>query len=320
MSDPLAAEVIAGDRRALAKAVTLVESTRQSDRARAGQLLAALAPHSEHALRVGVSGPPGAGKSTLLNRLGTRLVDDGHQVAVLAVDPASAVGGGSVLGDKTRMPDLANRGAFIRPSPGAGGRGGVAHATRPAILVCEAAGHDVVVVETIGVGQSEFGVAAMVDTMVLLVQPGAGDELQGIKRGVMELADVVAVTKADGELAPAARAAAADHRRALGLLRSRTLGWQPPVVLTSAVQGTGLDDLWDAVRDHRAHLEHSGQLSARRREQRLEWFEDEIVQLAMEWLGQSSRDANTGLRAQVAAGRLPPPVAASRLWEQLRGR
>src|SRR5829696_4993615 len=255
----LAQEVIAGDRRALARAITLAESTRPDHRAEAEALLAEVLPRSGAAVRVGISGAPGAGKSTLIEALGTHLVAEGQRVAVLAVDPSSTRSGGSILGDKTRMEQLTRSpDAFVRPSPTGGTLGGVARRTREAMLLCEAAGFDVVLVETVGVGQSEVKVAAMVDLFLVIVAPGGGDELQGIKRGIMELADLVVVNKADGDLAPAARQAEADHRHALGLLRPRFEGWRPPVLSCSARTGTGVDAVWAAVLEHRSTLERTG--------------------------------------------------------------
>src|SRR3954452_22383423 len=223
----LARLVIAGDRRALARAITMAESTRADHRAEAEALLAEVLPHVGGSVRVGISGAPGAGKSTFIEALGVHLIERGHRLAVLAVDPSSTRSGGSILGDKTRMEELSRRSeAFIRPSPSGGTLGGVARRTREALLLCEAAGHDVVLVETVGVGQSEVAVAGMLDVFVLLLAPGGGDDLQGVKRGIVELADVVVVNKADGDLAAAAERTAADYANALHFLRSRTEGWE----------------------------------------------------------------------------------------------
>ncbi len=259
-----------GRRRSLARAITLVESTRRDHLEAAADLLDRLPPTPATSLRLGVTGPPGAGKSTLLDVLGLRLVEAGHRVAVLAIDPASQTGAGSILGDKTRMAALStSTDAFIRPSPGSADAGGTARTTAESIRLCEAAGHDVVIVETIGVGQSETTVAGMVDLMLLLAPPGAGDDLQGIKRGVMELADVVAVTKHDGDLAADARRTASDYEAALHLTRRR----RAPVVPVSALTGHGVDDLLDAIaaeiEDHRG----TGAFDARRRAQRVAEFE-----------------------------------------------
>lgn len=268
--DDLIAAVRAGDRTAIGRAITLVESTHPKDRQRAQALLAELLPHAGGAHRVGISGVPGAGKSTLINALGTRLTCAGHRVGVLAVDPSSMVTGGSILGDKTRMATLAaDQNAFIRPSPSAGTLGGVTSATPHAITVLEAAGYDVVLVETMGVGQSEAAVHASVDCLCVLALAGAGDELQAVKRGLLELADVLVVNKADGDNERAARLAAAEFRRALPLL-APTSGEAPPAVMAvSAATGAGVDELWDCIVEHRRMLEASGALSRRRARGRL---------------------------------------------------
>ncbi|HJQ84127.1 MAG TPA: methylmalonyl Co-A mutase-associated GTPase MeaB [Candidatus Binatia bacterium] len=258
------------DRRALAKAITLVESTRRDDQADAQRLLELLLPETGGAARIGVTGVPGVGKSTFIEAFGLHLIGQGKRVAVLAVDPSSALSGGSILGDKTRMPRLAAAPeAFIRPSPSAGSFGGVTRRTREAILVCEAAGHDVVVVETVGVGQSEFAVASMVDFFLVLLLPGAGDELQGIKKGIVELADALAVNKADGDNITRASQAAAEYRGALGLFRHTPL-WEPPVLTVSALEGRGMDQVWAVVEDHRRKLGPA--LADKRRDQQRAWF------------------------------------------------
>jgi LAO/AO transport system kinase len=261
----LARQVLDGDRRALARAITLVESTRDDHRADAEDLLDELLPHTGNAVRVGVSGAPGAGKSTFIEALGSRLVEEEHQVAVLAVDPSSMRTGGSILGDKTRMEQLTrSERAFVRPSPTGGSLGGVARRTREAMLCCEAAGFEVVLVETVGVGQSEVKVAAMVDAFLVLVAPGGGDELQGVKRGIMELADIVVVNKADGDLGPLARSTAADYANALHLLRPRSVHWAPRVLVCSALDGTGIDEVWATVDELRIAL--GTELTTRRAE------------------------------------------------------
>ncbi|HET6521615.1 MAG TPA: methylmalonyl Co-A mutase-associated GTPase MeaB, partial [Geminicoccaceae bacterium] len=264
--DDLGARIVRGDRRALARAITLIESSRADHQERAERLLEGLLPHTGNAVRVGISGAPGAGKSTFIEALGLRLTRaGGHKVAVLAVDPSSRRSGGSILGDRTRMQELSREpNAFIRPSPAGESLGGVARRTREAALACEAAGFDVVVIETVGVGQSETAVAEMVDTFLLLLAPGAGDELQGIKRGIVELADVVAVNKADGGLRAAAEVARAEYRGALRLLRPATPGWTPPALTCSALTGEGIDGVWRAVLRHRSALEAVGGLEARR--------------------------------------------------------
>ncbi|MBX3284786.1 MAG: methylmalonyl Co-A mutase-associated GTPase MeaB, partial [Actinobacteria bacterium] len=246
--EELAGAVVAGDRRALARAITLVESTRADHRSQAAALLDEVLPRSGGAVRVGISGPPGVGKSTFIEAVGSHVTGAGHRLAVLAVDPSSSRSGGSILGDKTRMETLArNPQAFIRPSPSGGELGGVARRTREAMLLCEAAGFDVVVVETVGVGQSELAVADLVDLFVLLASPSGGDDLQGIKRGIMELADLVVVTKADGDLATSANHAAADLRRAIHLLRPKYEGLETETLLVSSPTGTGIAEVWDHV-------------------------------------------------------------------------
>jgi len=310
--------VLAGDRALLGRAITLAESRREDHQRLAQDLLTAVLPHTGHARRVGVTGVPGAGKSTLIDTLGTRLTARGHRVAVLAIDPSSRVSGGSILGDKTRMGRLGtDPNAFIRPSPNARTLGGVARKTREAMLLCEAAGHDVVIVETVGVGQSETVVADMVDVFLLLALGGAGDELQGIKRGVMELADVVAVNKADGANAPLAERAAAELRQALHYMRPPHPDWIVPVLTVSARDAVRLDELWAALEEHRAVLERSGDLQARRREQQLRW----MWSLVEESLLQALRDDPAvaarlpELEAAVRDGRLPPTRAARELLD-----
>ncbi|HEY3612894.1 MAG TPA: methylmalonyl Co-A mutase-associated GTPase MeaB, partial [Gaiellales bacterium] len=272
--DALAEGVRAGDRALLARAITLVESRQPVDQAPAQELLVRLLPATGSAERLGVTGVPGAGKSVLIERLGEHVIDQGLRVAVLVIDPSSRRTGGSILGDKTRMQRLAVRNeAFIRPSPSSGVLGGVARRTREALLVCEAAGYDVVIVESVGVGQSEAQLADLVDCLCLVLAPGTGDELQGIKRGIVELADVVAVNKADGSRLGDARRAASDYRQALRLLAPSLAGWQTPVVTCSALEGTGIAELWEAIRSHRGLLAADGALAVRRREQELRWLE-----------------------------------------------
>jgi len=269
----LAAGVRAGERRALAKAITLVESTRADDQREAQRLLEALLPHTGGAVRLGVSGVPGVGKSTFIEAFGLYLIGLKKRVAVLAVDPSSALSGGSILGDKTRMPRLAAAPeAFIRPSPSAGSFGGVTRRTREAILVCEAAGYDVVIVETVGVGQSEFAVASMVDFFLVLMLPGAGDELQGIKKGIIELADALAINKADGDNVRRAEQAGAQYRAALNLLRHGGSTWDPPVLTVSALEARGMDTIWSVVEQHRRIFGASGELARKRSEQQQAWF------------------------------------------------
>ncbi|CAN5619622.1 methylmalonyl Co-A mutase-associated GTPase MeaB [soil metagenome] len=323
MSDveSLAEGVLGGDRRALARAITLVESTRADHRAEAAELLDALLPHTGSAIRLGVSGAPGVGKSTFLEAFGTHLTGAGHRVAVLAVDPSSSRSGGSILGDKTRMPALANdAAAFIRPSPAGGSTGGVARRTREALLCCEAAGFDVVCVETVGVGQAELAVADLVDLFVLLVGPGGGDDLQGIKRGVMELADLVVITKADGGLLPDARRAAADHRAALGLLRRPHPQLEPQVLLTSATNADGIAAVWEAVEAADAILRVDGALDHLRAERATAWLRAEISAQVLDDLraDPATRALLEQAEADVAAGRASVVAVAARVLDAVR--
>jgi LAO/AO transport system kinase len=314
----LAKQVVDGDRRALARAITTVESTRPDHRDEAAALLTELLSHTGGAIRIGISGAPGSGKSTFIEAFGLRLIEQGHRVAVLAVDPSSTRTGGSILGDKTRMGELTRSdAAFVRPSPTAGTLGGVARRTREAMLLCEAAGFDVVMVETVGVGQSEVAVAGMVDLFILLIAPGAGDELQGIKRGIIELADIVVVNKNDGELAAAAKTTAADYGSALRLVRSKTSGWTPRVTLASAQEGTGMDELWAAVEEFRAALDATGELQRRRAEQARDWMWSEVSESLMDSLRHDERVAGLveHLEAAVTAGELPPAAAARQILD-----
>lgn len=268
----LVAALLAGDRRALAKAITLVESTHPDHQARADALMTEVLPHSGNSLRLGISGAPGVGKSTFIEALGLHVIEQGHRVAVLAVDPSSSVSGGSILGDKTRMEHLVQASeAFIRPSPAGRSLGGVANHTREAMLLCEAAGFDVIVVETVGVGQSEIAVAGMVDLFTLLQLPNAGDELQGIKRGVMELADLVVINKADVD-PQAAQRAAGQFEVALHLLRPPTDGWQPRVLQTSALNQSGVAEFWTQVTAFAETVRANGALTERRRSQAVDWM------------------------------------------------
>jgi LAO/AO transport system kinase len=318
----LAKQVLDGDRRALARAITTVESTRPDHRDEAAALLTEVLPHTGGAVRIGISGAPGSGKSTFIEALGLSLIEHGHRVAVLAVDPSSTRTGGSILGDKTRMGDLTRSdSAFVRPSPTAGTLGGVARRTREAMLLCEAAGFDVVMVETVGVGQSEVAVAGMVDLFAVVVAPGAGDELQGIKRGIIELADIVVVNKHDGELAPAAKTTATDYGSALRLVRSKTSAWTPRVVLVSALEGTGIDELWATVEEFRAALDATGELDRRRAEQAREWMWSEVSETLMDSLRHNERVSRLAdrLEAAVTAGELPPAAAARQILDAFLG-
>lgn len=296
--DELAAGVAANSRPVVARAITLVESSKPADRDRARRLLVALRDRTGHAVRVGISGVPGAGKSTFIDALGRRLVARGHRVAVLAVDPSSSRTGGSILGDRTRMGELAAEpNVFIRPSPSGGHLGGVARATRESMLVLEAAGYDVVLVETVGVGQSEVAVAGMVDTFLLITLARAGDQLQGIKRGILELADVITVNKADGDHEAEARVAARDLASALRLMSSDPHARRPPVLTSSSYTGKGLDEVWQAVLDHRGYLEEHGGLDARRNAQQLEWLWSLTQEAVLDGLRRSARVAT--LRRQI---------------------
>ena len=273
--EDLASAVRAGDRVALGRAITLVESTKPDDQVRAQKLLEALLPQTGKATRIGISGPPGAGKSTLIDQLGINLLAQGHKVAVLAVDPTSSRTGGSILGDKTRMGRLsAETDAYIRPSPAGTSLGGVTKTTRETIAIVEAAGFDVVLVETVGVGQSETAVSTMVDVFVVVAIPGAGDELQGIKRGLLELADIIAVNKADNDNIERANRAATEYRAALHILAASNAAWQPTVLTLSARDNRGLDELWDKVKECHATLTESGVLDGRRADQAAAWMRE----------------------------------------------
>lgn len=310
---PTVEAIRTGDRRALARAITLVESGLDTDQHAAEQLLTALLPHAGKALRIGITGAPGVGKSTFIETLGTRLCHRGHKVAVLAVDPSSAVSGGSILGDKTRMAELGRHpNAYIRPTAGGTVLGGVAAHTREAMLVCEAAGFDIVLVETIGTGQSETAVAAMVDVFLLLLSPAAGDELQGIKRGVMELADAIVVHKADGDLLPAAERAKQQCLVAVHILRS---GAVPPVFLASSHTGSGIDEAWQAILDRTEQARSSGRFAARRAEQAEHWLHatlQEALLRRFESLPQVQA-AMAGFVSQVRDGDMVPAAAVRQL-------
>ena len=316
LEEELVAKLIDGDRRALAKAITLIESARPEDRSQATALLNSLLPYTGSSIRLGITGVPGVGKSTFTEVFGQYMIEEGRRVAVLAIDPSSKRGGGSILGDKTRMENLARSdAAFIRPSPARGTPGGVARRTREAMLVCEAAGFDVVMVETVGVGQAETAVADMVDMFLLLLVPSGGDELQGIKRGVMELADAVIVNKADGEMRAAASRTASEYHSALGLIRPSSGSWFPPVIQISSLTGKGVPKVWETVLEHRKIMEENGAVEARRSEQARAWMWSEITEnLGAAFRGSAGvRKQIARLEAQVAAGKLAPTAAAERL-------
>lgn len=317
----LAAGVRNGDRQLLARAITLVESTRVADADDARKLLGELLPDTGNAYRVGISGVPGVGKSTLIDELGHHLVGNDLRVAVLAVDPSSTISGGSILGDKSRMPRLSvSDAAFIRPSPNAATLGGVARRTRESMLLCEAAGYDVVLVETVGVGQSETMVADMVDFFLLLVLPAAGDELQGIKKGIVEVADVIAVNKADGDLLIRAQEARADYSAVLRYLRPRSDAWRPEACLVSGRTGDGVAGLWDTVVRHRDQLRAAGKLEPMRAEQRLRWMWSLLDERLREQLRANAGVAGllSEMEGRVRDGTLPPTAAVDQLLRAFR--
>jgi GTPase len=312
----LARGIRTGNRATLARAITLIESKRSDHRKTSHLLVQELLPHTGSAVRVGITGAPGAGKSTTIDVLGTYLTRKGHKVAVLAVDPSSSRTGGSILGDKTRMAQLAaDANAFVRPSPSSGTLGGVAAKTRETMLVCEAAGYDVIMVETVGIGQSETAVADMTDFFLVLMIPGAGDELQGLKKGIVELADMLAVNKADGNKIEAANQAAAEYRAALNILTPQSSTWSPPVITYSALTGNGIDRLWAQILTHKEKMTASGELSARRRHQQVKWM---WTMLEERLTGRLRHDTSIRARLrqaeiQVAAGKLTPTLAVDEI-------
>jgi LAO/AO transport system kinase len=320
MSDDLLKPLLARDRRALARAITLIESTRADHRERADTLLAELLPRTGKSVRLGITGVPGVGKSTFIERFGLGLVEQGRSLAVLAVDPSSKRGGGSILGDKTRMEELSRSTAFIRPSPAGTTLGGVARRTREAMLLLEAAGFDTVIVETVGVGQSETAVADMVDMFIVLLLPAGGDDLQGIKRGVIELADLIVVNKADGDLKAVARRAAADYQHALRMLRSPTAGWTPEVTTCSALTGEGVAAVWETVGRYRAAIGDRG-IARRRAEQARAWMWNEIGETLLAEVRRHPgvKRLVAGLERDVGAGRTTPAAAARAMLEAFHG-
>jgi len=316
----IARDIRAGDRTVLSRAITLIESKRADHRRAAAALTQKLLQSTGKAVRVGITGVPGVGKSTTIDALGSMLTREGHKIAVLAVDPSSRRTGGSILADKTRMARLAtDMNAFIRPSPASGTLGGVAAKTRETMLLCEAAGYDVILVETVGVGQSEIAVADMTDFFLALMLPGAGDELQGLKKGIVELADMIAINKADGDNIARAKAAAAEYRAALHILTPRSPNWVPPVVTYSALTGDGIADLWRHVMNHRNKLTASGELAARRGEQQVKWMWSMLEERLFAPL-RSDRTLKAALpriEADVAGGRLAPNAAVEQIADML---
>ncbi len=316
----LAAQIASGDRPALARGITLVESRRQDHRPLAAELIETLLPKSGKAIRIGMTGTPGVGKSTLIDAFGCNLTAAGHKVAVLAVDPSSARTGGSILGDKTRMARLSqDDNAFIRPSPTAGTLGGVAARTREAMLLCEAAGFDIIIVETVGIGQSETTVSDMVDVFVALMLPGAGDELQGLKKGVLEIADIIAVNKAEGGNRERAAAAAAEYSAALKILSPHPDGWQVPVLLVSGLANEGLDELWQTIDRFRSASTASGAFSAKRAGQAVRWFRA-LLDLAIEARLFKKDDDQLALKdmeRRVHAGEITPDRAVDRILARI---
>jgi len=313
--------VLAGGRAMLGRAITLVESRNPERQEQAQELLHRLLPYAGKAQRVGITGVPGVGKSTFIESLGTKLTAEGSKVAVLAVDPTSSRTGGSILGDKTRMPKLASDPqAFIRPSPSAGSLGGVARATRETMVLLEAAGYDVVLVETVGVGQSEITVAEMVDFFLVLMLPGAGDELQGIKKGILEIADMVAVNKADGDNRRRAEAAKREYEAALHILTPASPNWSPPVVLCAGLTGEGLDELWQKIEEHRRIFTETGEREEKRQGQQIRWMwamlEDRLISSLRS--APAVREALPSIEADVAAGVLTPSRAVDTLLAKWR--
>ena len=311
--------VLAGQRRALAKTITLIESTRDDHQIRANTILGKLLPHSGKAIRLGISGVPGAGKSTFIEALGTWLIDHGYKLAVLAVDPSSSVSGGSILGDKTRMEQLCQReGAFIRPSPSAGSLGGVAAKTRESMLACEAAGYDVILVETVGVGQSETTVAGMVDMFVLLQLPNAGDDLQAIKKGIVEISDLVAINKSD--INPQMSAiAAAQWRQAIQMLRPTSPNWRPPIVTLSALQKQGIDEFWKEIQSFQEIMKKTGEFEEKRKKQALAWMWS-MIESGLHYRFRKHPRVHASLpklSGEVASGKITPGVAAHTLLDYL---
>lgn len=316
--EELKAGIEGGDRGVLSRAITLAESRRPDDQDVAQKLIAEILPQTGNARRVGITGVPGAGKSTVIETLGLWLIEQGLKVAVLVIDPSSSRTGGSILGDKTRMQGLSvSPDAYIRPSPSGGVLGGVARKTREAMLLCEAAGFDVILVESVGVGQSEAELAELVDSLCLLLVPGAGDELQGIKRGIMEIADLIVVNKADGDRVPLAKRARGDYRHALRMLPPSTEGWETPVLIASATEKTGLAEIWDTIEAHRKLLEESGLLTERRMQQQQRWLASMIEEAVLNefYRRDGVAAAIAAAKSDVAEANLTVPQAALKVVE-----
>ncbi len=318
--------VVSGDRAKLARAITLIESRNVDHQKLAQEMLLGLLPRTGQSLRIGISGLPGAGKSTFIDAFGTMLTGAGHKVAVLAVDPTSSRTGGSILGDKTRMTRLAVDGnAFIRPSPTGGTLGGVARATREAILVCEAAGYDIILVETVGVGQSEITVSEMVDFFLVLMIAGGGDELQGIKKGVLEIADMIAITKADGENVTRAKITATDYQHAMRIVTPMNPMWTPPVVTVSAMENRGLDVLWEKIQQYKKAVQEAGAFETKRRAQQIRWMWSMIEDRLMTHLraDERLRTLVADMERGIADGKVTPGLAADNIlqafWSSLGG-
>lgn len=325
LPDPeaLAAALRTGDRAALSRAITLAESTHPDHRAISNAVIHALMPHTGNAIRIGITGVPGVGKSTFIEAFGVMLAEQGHRIAVLAIDPSSPFTGGSILGDKTRMEKLSvHPNVFIRPTPSSLTPGGVARHTRESIMLCEAAGCDIVLVETVGVGQGEIAVHGMTDFFLLLMLAGAGDQLQGIKRGIMELCDGMLITKADGDNVAASQRAQGDYMSALHLFPPRESGWVPRVIATSAAEHKGIDEAWQMITDHSKWMKERGLFEAQRRQQDVQWFTDSVQGMLFDLLAQDKAwmDAKKKLESEVHAGSRNPFDAADELIQLVRAR
>lgn len=319
-TEALTLGVLNRDRKLLAQAITMIESTRPDHRACADQIITSLLPNTGNSIRLGVTGTPGVGKSTFIEALGTELIKDANRVAVLTVDPSSARGGGSVLGDKTRMPNLSNNpGAFIRATPNNGALGGVSRNTRESVLLCEAAGYNIVIVETVGVGQSEIAVRDMVDMFILLIQPAGGDELQGIKRGVVEIADMLVVNKADESLLEAAKQTQADYQNSLTLLRPLNANWPTPVVTCSALNKTNISEICNSIHTFHTITQNDDSFGERRRKQAISWMWSDVMNMINQQLRSSPQMLNLipELEKHVSSGKMTPRAGSRQLLETL---